>query len=130
MKIPIKNMVCDRCTMVIRNVLRNMGIEPVAVKLGEIDLGDRVLEKSQFAQFRENIEAPGFELISNRKSQLIENTKKSIIALIHEPGDIEKVKISDRLSSKILQKHTFSMSDEYRSALTAQHETRDWHRAS
>ena len=49
MKIPIKNMVCDRCTLAIRNVLRDIDIEPVAVKLGEVDLGDRVLEKSLFA---------------------------------------------------------------------------------
>ena len=107
MKIPIKNMVCDRCTLVIRNVLRDMDIEPVAVKLGEVDLGDRVLQESQFAQFRENIEALGFELISNRKSQLIENTKKSIIALIHEPGDIEKVKISDHLSERLFHDYTY-----------------------
>lgn len=107
MKIPIKNMVCDRCTLAIRNVLRDMDIEPIAVKLGEVDLGDRVLEKSQFAQFRENIEALGFELVSNRKSQLIENTKKTIIALVHEPGGIEKVKISEHLSERLFHDYTY-----------------------
>jgi AraC-like DNA-binding protein len=107
MKIPIKNMVCDRCTLAIRNILHDMGIEPVAVKLGEVDLGDRVLEESQFTQFRENIEALGFELVSNKKRQLIENTKKSIIALIHEPSDIERVKISDYLSEQLFHDYTY-----------------------
>ena len=41
MKLQIKNMVCDRCTLVIRNTLEEMGVQPSLVRLGEVDLGSR-----------------------------------------------------------------------------------------
>ncbi|WP_394370113.1 hypothetical protein [Winogradskyella marina] len=34
----IKNMVCNRCIMAVRNELDNSGIEPVDVQLGEVIL--------------------------------------------------------------------------------------------
>jgi hypothetical protein len=82
MKLFIKNMVCDRCTLVVRNVLSELGVEPVRVKLGEVDLGDQVMAGDQLQEFRKRIESLGFGLISDRKSQLIENIKKQLIALV------------------------------------------------
>ncbi len=43
MKILIKNMVCDRCKMVIQNVLGELNLKPQAVYLGEIDFGDETI---------------------------------------------------------------------------------------
>ena len=34
----IKNMVCNRCVMAVRNELNNSGIEPIDVQLGEVTL--------------------------------------------------------------------------------------------
>jgi len=107
MKILVKNMVCDRCTLVIRNVLRDLDIEAVGVKLGEVDLGDRVLDDVTFSEFKETIEGLGFGLVNDRKSQLIENTKKAIIALVHDSDGMGKVKISDYLSERLFHDYTY-----------------------
>ena len=107
MKILIKNMVCDRCTLVIRNVLRDLDVDPIAVRLGEVDLGDRVLNDAEFAEFRETIEALGFGLVNDRKSQLIENTKKTIIELVHDADGMAKVKISELLSERLFHDYTY-----------------------
>jgi len=107
MKLFVKNMVCDRCTLVIRNVLADMGVEPVRVKLGEVDLGDQEMADDQLRQFREQIESLGFGLISDKKSRLIENIKKLLIALVQEPAGVEKTRLSDYLSERLFHDYGY-----------------------
>lgn len=107
MKIYIKNMVCDRCLLAVRNVLRDLGIEQANVKLGEVDLGEQVLGEKQIAQFQEDIEALGFLIIGDRKSQHIENIKQCVIALVQERWCAEKVKLSDHLRESLLHDFTY-----------------------
>lgn len=94
-------MVCDRCIYVIRTILTDMAIDPVSVRLGEVDLGDQVLDSARLAEFGERIEALGFELISDRKSRLIETVKTLIIELLDKPALLETVKLSEYLSSNL-----------------------------
>jgi AraC-like DNA-binding protein len=107
MKLLIKNMVCDRCTLAVRNVLRDLGIELAIVNMGEVDFGESGPDDDTVALFRERIEELGFELISDRKSELIENMKKYIIALVNEPADGEKVKLSAYLSKRLFHDYTY-----------------------
>lgn len=104
MKIHIKNMVCDRCKYVIQSILHELHISPVSITLGEIDLGKQTLEKDQLHAFREKIEELGFELISDKKSRLIENIKTHIVSHIQQAQDEagqNKIKLSEFLSNKL-----------------------------
>ncbi|NIV17669.1 MAG: helix-turn-helix domain-containing protein [Woeseiaceae bacterium] len=101
MKILIKNMVCDRCKYVIENVLHEVSLTPVSVTLGEVDFGDTEIDAGQLEKFRGKIEPLGFELINDRKGRLIENIKKSVIALIQQQEAPEKSKISDFLAGRL-----------------------------
>lgn len=107
MKILVKNMVCDRCTLAVQNVLRELQIEPVAVRLGEVDLGDQALDDVQYAAFKDAIESLGFGLINDKKSQLIENTKKTIIEFVQEPEGMARVRISDYLAARLFHDYTY-----------------------
>ena len=107
MKIYIKNMVCDRCKYVIQNILSEMHIKPVSVMLGEVDLGKQTLNETQLNNFRDRIEALGFELISDKKSRLIENIKKYVISLVQQPQDENRVKLSEYLSGKLFHDYTY-----------------------
>ena len=105
MKILIKNMVCDRCKLVIQNVLDELNLKPQAVFLGEVDFGETLLDSVQIEQFRKKIEPLGFELINDKKTRLIENIKKHVIALIQDPS-VEKIKLSDYLSGRLHHDYT------------------------
>jgi len=107
MKLFIKNMVCDRCILAIRNILLELGIIPYRVSLGEVDLGERELDEVTLRAFVEKLQSLGFELISDKKSRLIENIKKSIIDLIHNPIRVEKVKLSEYLSDRLFHDYTY-----------------------
>jgi AraC-like DNA-binding protein len=65
------------------------------------------MDEAQLDLFRRKIEKLGFELISNKKSQLIESIRKHIIVLVQEPGDIERVRISDYLSEKLFHDYAY-----------------------
>jgi len=107
MKLFIKNMVCDRCILVMRQVLQDLGIVPYQVGLGEIDLGEADLSDSELQTFIKNIEVLGFELISDKKGRLIEKIKKSVIGLVQNPKHTEKVKLSEYLSQHLYHDYTY-----------------------
>ena len=94
-------MVCDRCIYVIRNILNEMDIAADSVRLGEVDLGDRVLDEDQLSTFGQRIEALGFELISDRKSRLIETIKTRLIELLNSPEQLEELRLSDYLGQNL-----------------------------
>ncbi|MFT5506531.1 MAG: AraC family transcriptional regulator [Gammaproteobacteria bacterium] len=106
MKILIKNMVCDRCKLVIQNVLDELRLKPQAVYLGEVDFGEETIEAEMLEQFQQKITPLGFELINNRKSRVIENIKKHVIALVQNPQPADKVKLSEHLSHQLHHDYT------------------------
>ncbi len=101
MKILIKNMVCDRCKMVIQNVLDELELKPQAVYLGEVDFGDATIEAQVLEQFQNKIVPLGFEIINDKKTRLIENIKKQVISLVQQPQAPHKVKLSEYLSNQL-----------------------------
>lgn len=107
MKIFIRNMVCDRCRFAIEGILDDMDVPYVAVSLGEADLGDTELDEFQLIEFQKKAEALGFELIGDRKSRLIEGIKTNIIALLQEPPDERKVKLSTYLADRLFHDYSY-----------------------
>ena len=99
-------MVCDRCKMAIEDVLAGLDLVPTSVHLGEVDLGEAILEGDQLENFRAKIEPLGFELINDKKTRLIENIKKAIIALVQKSVAPEKIKLSEYLSTRLFHDYT------------------------
>ncbi len=103
-------MVCDRCILVVQNVLNELNLNAIAVHMGEVDFGEMVISTEQLEQLREKIEPLGFELINDKKTKLIENIKKYIIELIQHDSRLgslsEKFKLSDYLVSKLHHDYT------------------------
>lgn len=95
----IKNMVCNRCIMVIKNQLEQLGLHPLSVELGIVVLPDKITD-GVYQSVKEAIEPFGFELIDDKKSQMIEQIKDTIIELVHYSDSDLKVNLSDYLASK------------------------------
>ncbi|MCZ2458434.1 MAG: AraC family transcriptional regulator [Chitinophagales bacterium] len=100
MKLFIKNMVCNRCIMVVQNELDKLGIKTKSVTLGEA-----ILEKELTAEKRKQLEGSlnslGFEIIDDKKSRTIEKIKKTIIEYVRGGNDAPKNKLSDVLSKEL-----------------------------
>ena len=78
----IKNMVCDRCKMAVEQVLKDVGLTPERIDLGEVWVSD-VPTEAQLAQLKTRLEALGFELLDDQRQQMIERMKTAIIGLVH-----------------------------------------------
>lgn len=96
----IKNMVCNRCIMVVQNELDKLGLAVKNIKLGEV-----TLDKEPTAEEKDKLDKAlvllGFELIDDKKSRIIEKIKNIIIELVHHQNNDAKTNLSDVLSSQL-----------------------------
>jgi AraC-like DNA-binding protein len=106
MKLYIKNMVCNRCIMVVEAELKKLGMVARAVQLGEVEL-ENDLTKSEKSNLDDALRKLGFALIDDRKSQLIEKTKALIVELVHERNSELNQNLSDYLSDKLNQEYKY-----------------------
>lgn len=79
MELMIKNMVCRHCMRAVETILKKLGIENAEVMLGTVVIPDEELAKISIEQLDEELEADGFERISDRNAMIVENIKKTII---------------------------------------------------
>lgn len=107
MKFYIRNMVCNRCKMVVNNELQNLGLHPISVQLGEVVIKEKSIEFDQLQLFKKTLTDLGFELMGNGKSLLIEKIKNEIIKLIYEEENQSVVKLSNYLEVKIGKDYTY-----------------------
>ncbi len=97
----IKNMVCDRCILVVRQELDKLHLNYQNIQLGEVELAGQH-SSAQIMELKGRLNILGFELLNDKKSTLVEKIKSSIIQLIHgtEAEELTK-KLSVLLSEKL-----------------------------
>ena len=101
MKISIKNMVCSRCVLVVRQELEKMQLTPICIQLGEAEL-EQELSKFQLKNLGERLAENGFELIGDRISIMVEKVKNIIVETIHSTEEIAiKTNFSDLIEKKL-----------------------------
>lgn len=96
----IKNMVCDRCVMVVREIFAQLNVAIQGISLGEVTLKEAIT-KEQIENLTEKLEAVGFELIDDKRSKIIERIKNTIREVVHAHEDNLKVNLSDYLAEKV-----------------------------
>lgn len=106
MKIHIKYMVSNRCKMVVRTALKELGVHFVMMELGEVEIMER-LNGEQRDFLKNALEEAGLELIDDKRSILIEKIKSAIVDMIHHSEDTVKVNISTYLSEKLSHDYTY-----------------------
>lgn len=89
-KLFIKNMVCNRCVMVVKQELEKHGFQPENVSLGEVQLKEQDLSKEQLIRIDAMLKSNGFERIDDRKSRLIEAIKLKIIHVLHQDAALDR----------------------------------------
>jgi len=107
MKLYIKNMVCNRCKMVVKTELEKLGFNPVFVKLGEVELVQENLNTAQSEAIKKALSNFGFELLTDKKKQIIEQIKTTIIELVHYQNEPLKSNLSDYLSKKLNTEYAY-----------------------
>ena len=102
MKIYIKNMVCNRCVMVVKQELVKQKLQPAIVSMGEVELQKPVSEK-QLLQLNNRLKELGFEILDNQKQKQIEKIKNLLIKKV-QSGELEEHFSISVVLSKALNK--------------------------
>lgn len=100
MTLHIRNMVCPRCIRAVRGVLEQAGLEVRSVRLGEAEIvGDLSAERK--SRLSDALRELGFELLEDRRAQLIEGIKNCIVELVRSPQVLPDANLSGYLSAKL-----------------------------
>lgn len=106
MKLYIKYMVSLRCKMLVKEDLKNLGLNYVNVDLGVVDIMEDITMEQKL-QLKENLMKSGLELLDDKRSILIENIKNVIIEMVHYTDELPKVNYSDYISEKLGYDYTY-----------------------
>ena len=106
MKLQIKYMVSNRCKVAVKYELKKMGLHPICVDLGEVEILGPV-SKEQRLELKKGLQDAGFELIDSKRSVLIEKIKTIVIEMVHHSEESIKRNFSDYLSEKTNRNYTY-----------------------
>src|ERR1700712_4916657 len=82
MELFVKNMVCNRCILMVRQRMTALSIDYNKVELGEIGL-NQPLTDELFLALKDELRQLGFELLDDRKASLVMQIKSCTIKYIH-----------------------------------------------
>ncbi len=106
MKLFIKNMVCDRCILVIKNELESFGLTPMNIQLGEALIKEEPAAPL-LKQLSEELNLLGFELIENPKQRIVEKIKTLIIESVHYSDKELNINLSSYLESELHKDYNY-----------------------
>lgn len=99
-------MVSIRCKMIVKSELTLLGLHPIVIELGEVEVKENItseqLKKLKFALLKS-----GLELMEDKKAILIEKIKNIIINMVHYSDAMPKINFSNYLSEKLDYDYTY-----------------------
>ena len=102
MRLHIKNMVCGRCKLVVKSEFEKLGLYPISIELGEVELMGDMTQNQQEALTKQ-LKILGFEWVDDKKSITIDNIKTLIIDLVQNKNNALNTNLSDYLSTNLQQ---------------------------
>ncbi len=107
MNLAIKNMVCDRCIMVVRQQLENAGFQVEEISLGSAQIHPEP-DSVQLSAISSALKLLGFELIDNEKDRITQRVKDLIIEKVHYSDLADaRLSFSDYLSDQLNKDYTY-----------------------
>jgi AraC-like DNA-binding protein len=106
MRLYIKNMVCIRCKMIVKQILIELKVNYLVVELGNVDTIEdiTILQKEVF---NAHLKSYGLELMDDKKSCLVEKIKILIVEFVHYSDEPLKMNFSQYLSEKLHYDYTY-----------------------
>ena len=100
MDINIKNMVCQRCILVVSQIFERAGIEIENIQLGKVKTTDEVAPDT-LEQVDKSLKRMGFEIINDSKGRLIESIKNITVDYVYHHSGESKMNFSEYLTGKL-----------------------------
>ncbi|HET8855439.1 MAG TPA: helix-turn-helix transcriptional regulator [Salinimicrobium sp.] len=96
----IKNVVCQRCKISVREILSRLEIPFKEVSLGEAVL-ERKITEQDLVRIQKEFDQVGFEILLDRNERLVNRIKSIIIATVYKIENTESRRLSTILSERL-----------------------------
>ena len=106
LKLFIKYMVSIRCKMMVKEVLKSLGLHFIVVDLGEVEIMENISTEQREA-LRVALFEIGLELMNDKKAVLIERIKNAIVEMEHHSDTELRVNFSYYISEKLHHDYTY-----------------------
>ncbi|MES2648143.1 MAG: AraC family transcriptional regulator [Bacteroidota bacterium] len=106
MHLYIKNMVCNRCILVVQQELAKLDIESRKITLGEVETAEAI-PKEKIAQLEKRLSVLGFELLDNSRQMIIEKIKNIIVLQVHHSNEENHLNFSEILSKALHKDYSY-----------------------
>lgn len=98
MKLLIKNMVCPRCIIAVKNILESEGVTVKSISLGDAEIEEELTDERRLSVARK-LQDMGFELLDDPRSQLVEQIRIAVQQWVRM--NEERPKLSDYLANNL-----------------------------
>ena len=98
MKLLIKNMVCPRCIIAVKNILESEGVTVKSISLGDAEIEEELTDERRLSVARKLLDM-GFELLDDPRSQLVEQIRIAVQQWVRM--NEERPKLSDYLANNL-----------------------------
>lgn len=103
----IKNVVCRRCIKVIEDIFEQQHLPVKTVELGVVWL-ESPLTDEQKSALRTALEAEGFELIEDKRAQIVNQIKDIVIEIVHHNRYVPlHMKLSDFIAQELHHDYSY-----------------------
>lgn len=106
MKLYVKNMACLSCTVVVKEALEEMKIQPIKVELGEIETKEDLTDIEK-QKLNDKIKKVGLELLESKQGAIIERIRKVAVEYVYHTEEKLITNFSDYLSQKLNYSYTY-----------------------
>jgi AraC-like DNA-binding protein len=106
MKLYIKYMVSNRCKILVKESLKDLGLHFIVVELGVVEIME-TLTRPQLESLKAVLNESGLELMDDKRAMLIERIKTVIIEMVHHSDELPKSNFSDFISDKLDHDYTY-----------------------
>lgn len=102
----IANMVCQRCVLVVQDVVKRLHLPEAKVTLGNVSF-NRDLNSEQFQKFNSVLLEVGFEIVADKVQQLMIQVKQLIRAYLTVSSEGNTMNMSTYLTQHIYHDYSY-----------------------
>ena len=106
LKLYIKYMVSTRCKIAVKEELKKLGLHFIFVDLGKVEILENISEQ-QKKKLKTALLRIGLDLMDDKRAELIEKIKNSVIQMVHYSDENLKVNFSVYLSEQLKFDYTY-----------------------
>ena len=99
-------MVCLRCKIAVKSTIEKIGLNPIVIELGKVEIEGNI-STEQWFQLDNELKKYGLELMNNNNCILVEKIKNCIVELVHYSDAPRKINLSIYLSEKLNYNYTY-----------------------